>query len=321
MFWPPMLGGIPGSPQRSSRLGTSHSSRGRSPKAFDGFGPLGSLGLDSSRAVSRSSGRLTTATGLPGTANSGGGGRAEGSVVHYLDHYLDDVGSVGDMYQQYVEREKLLSGLSSAASEPLRVDTVPRAQHVGRLVLTPIGAQGFILDGYEVDPRAPSRGGTAGGVKGRYISSAGFTSSDVGADVAQGLESDNWQARPGSRDQTNSSWFWGGGSAASPSRGGEGSAYLWTGQLATFYSDEPADEEEEEESDGDADGEAEEEDFDPARHMAGVARRAGAAGADAKADGDGDGAAPAARKKHAHAVIARLFKNRCALWPVWKCCL
>ena len=57
-----------------------------------------------------------------GGGGSGSGGGGGGTVVHYLD----EVGSIGEMYQQYVEREKLLSGLSSASIEPLRVSTVPR---------------------------------------------------------------------------------------------------------------------------------------------------------------------------------------------------
>ena len=80
------------------------------------FPGLGGSGIGTGTGIGTGGG------GINGGTGGGGGGGGGGTVVHYLD----EVGSIGEMYQQYVEREKLLSGLSSASMEPLRVSSVPR---------------------------------------------------------------------------------------------------------------------------------------------------------------------------------------------------
>ena len=181
----------------------------------------------------------TSSMGVGGSGiggGTGGGGGSTGGGGDTVVHYLDEVGSIGDIYQQYVEREKLLSGLSSASIEPLRVSSVPRSALVNRLVLTPIGSQGFISDGYEIDPRTQAwtssrggdsrSGGSRSGSRGiRFISASGFARSDIAQDVQQG-ETDDWAdsaeqgsglaSGPGSGLTQHQSWFWGGGGGYSP---------------------------------------------------------------------------------------------------------
>jgi hypothetical protein len=84
----------------------------------------------------------TLSSGLAGPSRAVETGRKEGycsiprgrrrdskqGQKRHVSNYLDDVGSVTELYAQYLQRERELAGLSSAAVEPLVLPTSPNKQ-------------------------------------------------------------------------------------------------------------------------------------------------------------------------------------------------